>query len=213
MKEVAILCPSLGKPEECSRFYDSVYATTDRADVMLMYDPADPRLPEYKYLGHMREPGEGFPQCIQRLWKRNPGYKYYMWGSDDLVMKEGWLDAILFDMDKYTDGVVVAWPDDGRHSLARHPIAGAPFVEALGWFAYPKLVHPYVDNIITDLARGLGRLQCCRRSVIEHRHKPFTNVWPPESETLAYNTYRNWYDTEREADLAKLFERIQCSSQ
>src|SRR5678809_185964 len=138
MKEVAILCPSYTKPAGCAQFIHSVHTTTDRADIFVMLDPDDPYLEDYCDVTEadfsMRDRGQYFPQCINRLWKEHPGYKYYMWGSDDLIMcQHGWLDALVEDMEQFPDGPVVTWPDDGARSLARHPVANAEFIERLGW--------------------------------------------------------------------------------
>ena len=215
MKDVAILTPTFTKPELCAAHVDSIMKSTDRADVFLSCAWDDPELAAYiELFDHTMlhiGPHMMFGPAVNALWRAHPGYKYYMWGSDDMVADStGWLDALVGAILLHPDKIAVAWPDDQlghphrrARELARFPLVSSEFLEALGWFCIPGVHHWYLDDAMTFIADSLNRTRYCPMARVRHEHKPapMPQWW---SSAKDESSYRDWLSKQSQFDLARL---------
>jgi len=120
--KISILCPTRGRPVMAQRFADSVQATAAYpANVELLFyvDSDDPKLAEYKHNITGATVVVGPPVPVGVAWnvlaKQCCG-EMLMMGNDDLVaVTPGWDKILVAEVKKYSDGIYVAWFNDGIH--------------------------------------------------------------------------------------------------
>ena len=184
MNEIALLVPSLGRPQNAERLIRAWEETTEgRSDLWFLLDDNDPTLTDYydviRHSGALVEVGR--PARLVAWTNRAAVGRiddYTVFGSigDDHVFESaGWESAIMDAVDEL-DGVGIVYGDDGVHgeAIPTACFVTSNIVRALGWMAPPTLEH-----LCCDLAwKALGDAADCRRylpSVKITHHHPIVN--------------------------------------
>ena len=178
--EIALLVPSLGRPQNAERLIQAWEATTEgRSDLWFFLDDNDPTVPDYfDVLRHTGARIEVGPPARLVEWTNRAAvdrmYRYAVLGSigDDHVPETaGWETAI---MDAVVDlgGVGIVYGDDAiqHEAIPTACFMTSNIVRALGWMAPPTLEHLFCD----DAWRAISDAAGCRRYLpdvkITHYH-------------------------------------------
>jgi hypothetical protein len=210
---IAILTPTWYKGQGLIRFVRSVYATTTRADVFVYCAADDPDLAAITAVVGTEKltvgPPSSFVAAVNHLWKAHPGYRYYMWGSDDTEMLDNkWAETLITAIQQDADQYGIAWLNDeiGDPSrLPRHPCVSALFLKTLGYFTLPALDHYGCDDVLNDLATALGRRRFISDVHMKHHRDAgvrVTRVGYDHGKDIS--TYYRWREQQYETDLARL---------
>jgi len=186
--KIAILLPTLGRPDRLEPLVENVVATTPPGDWQLVFalDRDDAaswaalirslRLADGGTLAAVAADGS-YPA------KTNAAYRYssaplVLPTADDVVFHEGWLEAVL---GAFTDEVAVVGTNDlSPMSHAEHatmPVIRRSYIEGEGcsWDSpgvvfHEGYAHNYVETEICELAIGRSVWRYAPDSVIEHLH-------------------------------------------
>jgi glycosyltransferase involved in cell wall biosynthesis len=213
---VAILIPTLGRPEALRPLLQSVATTTPvgAANVVFVVDHDDPST--HVVLESAWQQGWRFGRCFADGTypeKVNAGLRasddpLVLPAADDVVFHPGWLEQALAALTPEVD--VVGTNDltpataDGQH--ATMPIVRRSYIEGLGAaFGEPGMVfhegyhHNACETELCKLAQHRGVYVSCPASIIEHRH----HSWGTRKvdDTDRKGNMRNW-----DQDIA-LFEK------
>lgn len=74
-------------------------------------------------------------------------------------------------------------------SLATHPCVSGKLLRAIHWWALPGLRHSFVDNVLMDLAKTLGKLHYLPEYQFHHYHPSAKRALPDEGNELV----EEWY--------------------
>jgi hypothetical protein len=216
---VAILVPTLGRPQTLRPLLQSVATTTPpgAANVVFVLDHDD--LVTHIELQAAWKQGWRFTQCFTDGTypeKVNEGLRgttepLVLPAADDIVFHAGWLEHAL---DAFASGIDVVGTndltpatEDGQH--ATMPIVRRSYIESPGAaFGEPGILfhhgyhHNWVETETCKLAQHRGVYASCPASIIEHRHP----AWGTREadETDRKGSQANW-----DADMA-LFEKRQA---
>jgi hypothetical protein len=154
-----IILPTRGRPENIKRFIRQYHETQASEPLTLVIDHNDrsydalelPPQFSVKTMG----PHGGITECVNAVFADRPNEAYYGIMADDVVPQSLHWDRLLADACR---PAAIAWGDDDQQDigLPTHPFLGGDLVRALGWVVYPKVKHWYADNVVLDLADGLG---------------------------------------------------------
>ena len=206
MKQLAIVCPSRGRPSHCARMVASALANSD-ADVLLYVDTDDPE--EASYLESIirvtayKGPPIGRAAAVDALIAIYPDYRMYLVVSDDIMfMRNGWEKQVVDAMDSFGDIGIVHLANETGEPYANWVVASKKWIDTLGWFNYPGCRYFCQDTILQVLAEALGRIKLIEPAVIHHD----VVTHPDTPARLAADQDRFlWYmATEFGKDLAKL---------
>lgn len=144
------------------------------------------------------------------------------WTADDQIFRTpGWDEAVVAAFDNPRVGMVMT--NDLQYGSDR-PVniyLRSAIPKALGWFAYPKLEHLFVDVVWHDLGMLSGTMAYLEDVVVEHMH--FTNAKAPNDPQYSAvhdggvlhardeATYEEWCATARADDVRKVRECLGLS--
>jgi len=202
--KISILCPTRGRPVMAQRFADSVQATAAYpANVELLFyvDSDDPKLAEYKHNITGATVVVGPPVPVGVAWnvlaKQCCG-EMLMMGNDDLVaVTPGWDKILVAEVKKYSDGIYVAWFNDGIHG-PKHcafPIVSHRWYDLLGYFVPECFLFGYNDTWLMDLGGRVGRLHHIATATVEHQH--FSTGKTPRDATTERNRDDNQFKRDK----------------
>ncbi len=175
-----MIIPSRGRPHLIKRFIEAYVNTKAMCPVIVRIDNDDPQLAEYfKVFKELLpetwkvECGERMkcPQAFAWLFEAYPDAPWYSLFGDDVVPETPHWDRILIQA---AGTKKVAYGDD-KFTWPRcpHPIIGGDLVRAVGWLAFPGVLHWYMDTAYEWLANETGRLVPRRDVVTAHYHEDF----------------------------------------
>ena len=181
MKDLLVLCPTMGRPEKLKTMLESFEATkSEGTEIAFAFESDDKMLDEnialvfgYKYEIFR---ARGCVKNINNLYHKMPGYKYYMMGSDDLFYpQKGWDKLLITAMEDLCaekgHRFCMVYGEDGVQNKPTHPLVTKEFCEILGdYFPSNYMVHLYVDNALQYLAEGIGAIRYVPEAKTEHRH-------------------------------------------
>lgn len=190
-----IILPSRGRPHLVKRFIEAYVVTKARCQVILRLDEDDPLLPEYKLmLGHLHAMSDAYvpaswliiigPRAKPKaacawLFERYPHEPWYSLFGDDVIPQTPHWDQRLAEAcgtRRVSHGDDLANPGH-----ATHPFVGGDLVRAVGWFAFPPIIHWYLDTAWEWLGRSTDRLVYLPDVVTAHLHPDFGTA--PEDQT------------------------------
>ena len=213
MNKISVLCPTRERPELFARMIDSAFETGGQDFEVLCYvDEDDPTREEYdRFNGRIVVgPSNGVGRAWNRLAREAWG-DLLMMANDDLVFRtDGWDARLAAAIDERgpSDGVFVAWADDGAPGCERRcafPIVSRRWIETLGQFVPECFNFLYHDTWVHDVGRLVDRLIYVADVVIEHRHFAFKKA--------DYDaTYRRHRDGEKNRDKRREDERVYKNS-
>lgn len=184
---VAIIVPTLGRPDSLRPLLQSVATTTPvgAAQVVFVVDHEDK--PTHDELQAAWQQGWRFGRCFEDGTypeKVNVGYRasdapFVLPAADDVVFHPGWLEQALAAFEPGVEVVgtndLTPITSDGQH--ATMPIVRRSYIEKQGAaFGEPGVVlhegyhHNFVETELCQLAQQRGVFFSCPASIIEHRH-------------------------------------------
>lgn len=182
-----IFLPTMGRPWGLERFIGAYTDTGSSSRVAVVFDGGDPCLSEYEkiqapdtFTGICVSPGTKIGPIMNDMYGRFPDEDYYACLNDDVVMETPGWDSFL---GKVAGRDKVAWGDDGIHgiNLATMPFIGGDLIRKIGYYAPSGLLHCFIDNFFTDLARELGITRYLPQVKMTHLHH--TNGKAPMDDT------------------------------
>lgn len=184
---IAVVCPTMHRPENCKRLVDSFLATTADATLfLLLSDPNDlvtyadalvdnPRV-HWGLSNHTGGPVSIAEGAIHNI--REPFTIIGMVPDDCEFTTPGWDQFLKKAFDKFPKkiGVVSAWHRYGSH-VANFPWVTREWIEAVGWYWYPNNFHFCCDTILEVLGECSNSIHYCTPDEfnIEHHHEPSMN--------------------------------------
>lgn len=201
MESTAVLIPTLARPWRVPELLENVAATTlPPATVYFVVERDDDATIEA--VGEagasliLNQGPPSYATCV------NTGYRetkepYLFLGADDIVFRDGWLEAALAEMRDPDVGVVGTadpfWPlpDHSSHSLVRRRY----IEQQSGCMDRPRTVlHPYwhgfTDHELVGVAKARGAYRYCEGSRVEHRHPGWDRLGRVRGGSALDPTYR-----------------------
>lgn len=170
------MLPSRGRPAKAARFLEACKGTQIAYPGVLMTEKRD----RDDYAGIVLPEGwvhvEIAPALVSKKYndaiQMFPNESHYFLMADDCVPETLHWDRMLADAAgsrkiAYGDNMTRPNPPVG------HPCIGGDLVRALGWVAHPAFGHFYWDNVLRDIAEGLGDALVYVPEVVT-RHLHFT---------------------------------------
>lgn len=213
-KEILILCPSRARPDNAKKVIESWNEFTDGlSDILFLVDDNDESKnlypSEYTIIG---EPGN-IVQLINRYSKVYlDQYKLIGFIGDDHRFETKWEKEFLNFESPY-----IVYGDDGlqHERLCTAFFMTSNIIKALGYMAYPKLKHLYVDNFIMEIGRACSFLHYLNNVKITHYHPSANksewdetynrgnndNIWKHDE-----SVFNTWYLDELQHDIEKIFK-------
>jgi hypothetical protein len=189
-ERVDVIVPVLHRPQNVSRFMESLTASTGLATAWFVCDPGDDEeIAEVgKCGGRVLEHPGSFAQKVNYAYKITasiPAAPWVFLVGDDVGFRPGWLDHAQF-VGKAFMGDVVGTNDLGnprvmRGDHATHLLIQRRYIDEHGasWDGGPGTVcfegygHWYVDDEIVHAARQRNEFQMALGSYVEHLHPLF----------------------------------------
>jgi hypothetical protein len=179
--KVAVLVPTLGRPDNIVRVRDDLHGSADWRAVSLYFviEPDDhASLAEAELYGNVifnsRSPSYAGAINSAVLATNEP---LIFMGADDLHFREGWLPPLLALAETF--GLVgtndlhnpdVLAGSHSTHSLITREYALTACIDAPGVPLHEGYVHNYVDTEVVATAKSRGEFTPCLDSVVEHVH-------------------------------------------
>lgn len=224
MRDLLIITPSRGRPENVSRLVQAVAATSIReTDIQFGFDDDDPLLNDNiaaalaadRYMepwrvqpmvGRRKQLGPWTNEIAMMSVGRYRALASL--GDDHEPVTFGW-DAALLDILAVRPGF--ACPNGIRRvEYPEAVVISSPVVAALGWMCEPSLQHYCVDQVWLELAQAAGCWTYRPDVIIEH--KPVTgdathagNLPHINPDALAWRT---WQAERKAADVATVRKAI-----
>lgn len=191
MVDVAIIIPTLWRPERIPEIVENVAATAPSARVHFVVEQTD--VHTVKALDGMKATVGTYGTYGRAI---NGGYldcpePVVMTSDDDCTYSEGWLEVALAEM---TGDIRVVGTNDlhnphvlaGQHST--HSLVDRRYIDEVGavidqgpgsfMFEYD---HNYTDAELIETAKARGVFAPCLESVVEHIHPEFGGREPDET--------------------------------
>jgi hypothetical protein len=220
-----MVCPSRGGPHKLEALLAAWRENTKGAVLLVICDPDDPRLPEYRALH--AGPG-GFTLHVQDEPRRicaalnavvpplAPGYDVIGYMADSHVPRTpGWDEALAAAL--ATPGV--SYPDDmfQGENLPTCMAMTAKIIEILGYLAPPGVEHLYFDDFCKQAGADLGHLAYLPEVKVEHVHPaagkaPWDEQWERDNSGAQFGrdqaAYQLFLAEQWPAGLARLREGL-----
>jgi GT2 family glycosyltransferase len=175
--DVAVVIPSVNRPEQLKRNLEQLLTTAPDAEVVLVLQPEDKAsrdvAKEFSVIVADQEPGVG-PVAAWNVGAAKTNAKNFVLGADDLWFHDGWYEEALAQMAGVNNYGVVGLNDlspwEGR--LATHYMISRAYAvcEWGGVIVCPHYKHYFLDNEATERARRDERYVWAENAIAEHMH-------------------------------------------
>lgn len=226
MKDLAIIVPSRGRPNNIDRLHRAMLGTASKVDLVVAVDDDDPHLPGYQAIWELHNHGFalGVGPRLRLVGTLNATalavenrYIGFM-GDDHMPRTKGWDDRYIASLDDSGPGGMVFGNDMIQGPNLPTQIAmDRRIVDTLGFMAPPVLTHLYVDNFWLDLGHELATLRYLPDVVVEHLHPVAGNTewddtYAEANSVTRYNTdeaaFRTYRETQFHQDVGRLREAL-----
>ena len=215
MTKFSVICPTRNRITNLIRFMSSMDATVSHRDKLeyMFYVDSDDTMTQ-TFLSAKKEQdnrvvmvvGERiiFSQMFNEIALRSTGDVLFMTGDDIIMQTRDWDLLVEQEFSKVKDKLLVVSTRDGiqNEKIATHSFIGRPWVDTLGYLTLGIFPGDYVDNWLTDVARGVNRLVYRDDIFVEHLH-PNIGKGPLDStyqekfmQTARHNTANRYYTEE-----------------
>lgn len=177
MKDLVIITPSRGRPENIRALIESMKETETTADLCVVVDSDDEKLKEYQaiqgvaYLLTFAREGKGMAKPLNKAANfLLDNYRNFAFlGDDHRPRTEHWDRHIVAKLD---DVGGICYGNDLMHgeNLATAAAMTQRVVKELGGMVPQRLAHLYLDNFWMKLGRDIGALSYLGFVIIEHLH-------------------------------------------
>jgi len=208
---ISLIIPTRNRPKNIARLYESWVNTGSKGELILVTDHDDPfdytsmnvRIVTNSY----GDESESVARPGTTVEKINAGaavakHDIIGFSGDDVVIKTNDWENLVSDV-MASETLTLGFPmcGKGQKVFPTHVFMTRALYEMLGWFAYPKLRHPWVDYVWDDIGHyldktGKGRYQKMVNVLFEHLHPIYcSDVEQDETYSRAYN-----YKSDEEED-------------
>lgn len=181
LRTTDILIPTLGRPqrvaklvrniEEVTRAPYHLYFVVEEEDRESVEAVAASGAELFLNRGEAR-----YATCINSAFDASSA-PFVFQGADDIVFRDGWLEAALEGMEDPEIGVVgVRDPVNPFYDYASHSLVRRRYIEEesgcmdlSGVVLYPYR-HSFADTEMVGVAKARGRYRFCPEAVVEHHH-------------------------------------------
>lgn len=204
---IAILCPTRGRPEQCRRMIESVFATTtEPIEIFLYVADDDPRMDDYNKLslsyGHEDDVFwcHGVDHPTVHKWnylsQQASDAKILMLAADDTYFTTpGWDQALSSHYEKLENKIHVYHLQDSRDPDGTpHPIVTREYIDAMGYFMVPIFLHWFVDTWAVSAAKACGIFTHLKNYTMVH-DKPSDHGQPDETHSRIRRI--GWYERDK----------------
>lgn len=211
---IDILVPSRGRPIECRRMIESALDTAYNPNIVnyLVYvDDNDPERDKYVDDAIVGPPMPLAP-AYQYLYEQS-GSPILMMAADDLIFRTKNWDLELLEIAPTHNCFVCSFDDLGRPKKENgHPFIGRKFVDLVGYFTYPRLMHSCVDNWVVDIASAAGCFEYAN-FIIEHVHPKYNKgawdqTYKENSKDIKRQDGAVYLGEEGKREIGKAVERV-----
>lgn len=201
MRDLAILVPSRGRPENVARL-TARCAETCQTDYQLCwaFDDDDPTLDENKRAagsGYIwTGPRDGLGGWTNKLWRElEHDFRYFASiGDDHFPVTHGWDKLMTGTLEEAGGGFAYCW-NGVYQEIRNYPemcVVSAPILSALGWMCEPTLRHYCVDVVWMDLGQAADCLYYLQDVNMQHRHWMFAGHRRDENFTIGARDETYW---------------------
>ena len=198
---VAVLVPTLGRPDRVQPLLDNLVATTacDFAVYFIVERDDRPTLEAVRRAKAGLIFNDGPPtyaSCINTAY-RETGEPFLFLGADDVVFVDRWLNEALAEMADPRVGVVgtvdprAPLPDHSTHSLVRRRYieeqSGCMDLRDMVLYPYK---HGFTDHELVGVAKARRAYAYCERSRVEHHHPGWDSLGRVRGGSSLDATYR-----------------------
>ena len=228
MSKFSIICPTRNRITNLIRFISSVDASvSDKSKLEYMFYVDSDDTMTQTFLSAKKEQdsrvnvvvGERiiFSQMFNEVALRSTGDILFMTGDDILMQTKDWDLRVEEEFNKVKDKLLVVSTRDGiqNEKIATHSFIGRPWVETLGYLTLGIFPGDYVDNWLTDVAKGVDRLVYRDDIFVEHLH-PNVGKGQLDStytekfmQTARHNTAVRYYTEEIQSLIRQDIEKLQ----
>ena len=222
MRDLLIIVPSRGRPQNIAALHDAWTATsTGTAELLVAADDDDPTLPDYQTVCGDRgiELTVGprlrmVPTLNAVAVERAPHhFAVGFLGDDHRPRTVGWDAHYLAALRTLDTGYVYGNDLYAGHRLPTQWAQTSNIVQALNAMVPAPVRHLWADNQIWDLGHAIDRIRYLPDVVIEHMHPivgkapdddGYAEVNAPEASERDRIIYAHWYEHQFPADTEKL---------
>jgi len=222
VKDLALIVPSRGRPNNVDRLYNALQATASNVELIVAVDDDDPHLPGYReiHARHDRMFALGVGPRLRLVGTLNatalavPHRYVGFMGDDHMPRTKGWDERYIDVLDAAGPGGMVFGNDMIQGpNLPTHIAMDRRIVDGLGFMAPAVLTHLYVDNFWLDLGHELGTLRYLPDVIVEHLHPAahsaewdatYADANSTERDTTDKHAYLTYRATQFPVDVARL---------
>jgi hypothetical protein len=179
---ISVVCVTRQRTENVERLWNSLVLNT-RSPVEVLFAVDEDDMPTVKKVNELRDPNgkisvkvlvdfrDYVPLRINSALGSCSGNVIALFGDDVVVETPGWNERMEEEF-VWKDGIGVLYCCDDRHDkeLCAHPFVGMQMIKALGYAAYEKFFHYFVDTWLHDISKRVERLKYVKDVVIKHLH-------------------------------------------
>lgn len=220
-KEIIVIVPSRGRPDNAERLVESWKNTTQGKSLILFVLDGDDYQQYNTFVTISGIETVVIPKKRELLtaklnmfcedWEEEGAEVISFMGDDCVFLTPGWEDRIL-EWQRENKGICYCNDLLQGENLPNNVFIHNDIVSALGFMAPPVLQHYFIDNYWKDLGIRLGKLKYFPEIVIEHRHWSNGKSQKDETYIQAENTLmgtdRAAWDKYRETELANDVQKI-----
>jgi hypothetical protein len=174
MKDLLVIVPSRGRPQNIRRLLKAWVDTEATADLIVCVDNDDPFLSQYAVMDLnflTAGPRQGLVGWTNEIaMKHADRYRYLgSMGDDHVPRTVGWDRRICAALKELGTGIAYGEDLIQHEALPTACFLTSNIVRAIGYMCPPSLEHQYIDNVWLGWGRSLG-YRYLPDVVIEHMH-------------------------------------------
>lgn len=172
---ISLVFPTRKRPDNLRNLWASVTSTASQLPEAVVYIDEDDSIETAKELGFKYVQGPRHPLLsvsYNEAAKLASGNILMFAGDDILFREKDWDLKVEAEFVKVKDKILFVHGGDGVRSddLGTHGFIHRNWLDTVGYFFPPYFVGWYVDNWITDVAKGIGRRVQLPYIIAEHMH-------------------------------------------
>lgn len=231
-KDLLVICPTRGRPEQCTRMIKSFnHKSSNKSRLIFIIDIDDECFNDYECLFnytchsfYIKHPEKTVTEAYNNIIKNHyNNYAFYSETNDDFIYHTGCWDRILINKLE-EEGGGIAYGDDGfsGKALPTTSIISGEIIQALGWIHMPTLEYLYNDVVWKEIGLSLKRLFYIPAVKIEHMHpmagkagkdETFKRTNSRDSFDKDQAAFREWKSSQMEDDVNKIKEMYATKNQ
>jgi hypothetical protein len=217
MNKVLLIVPTRGRPEKSIEFYEEFKKNSTITDLVFGLDDDDveyPRIDGALYEVNPRAMMNGTLNLIAQKYADQYEYIAFM-GDDHRIRTYAWDAKLVNSIKDIKHGIAYGNDLLQGKNLPTAVLLKSSIIKTLGFMAPPAMKHLYLDNFWKDMGNELGSLIYRNDVVIEHMHpvagkadndSGYEEVNSSEIYNHDRNAFVNYWNTQKEFDLEKLFK-------